>query len=152
VISEIRVNPHAPSTVMHMFLAPGTTIFPRMSGPLTVRLVLSRALRRRCPNCGGRPIFVNWWKMLPGCINCGLELERGEPGYLVGAYAFNLGATFLLFAIYLVTTIPLTWPSPPWDLLTWVGAGLMAVFPIFFYPYSKTLYLGVDLLFQPPEE
>ena len=118
--------------------------------PLTLGLVLSRALRRRCPNCGGQPVFVNWWKMLPGCIACGLALERDEAGYMVGAYMFNIGATVALFALLLVTTLALTWPAPPWEFLTWGSAGLMAVFPVFFYPFSKTIFLGIDLLIHPP--
>jgi uncharacterized protein (DUF983 family) len=121
-----------------------------MASDLTLGKVLWRALRRRCPNCGGQPIFVDWFRMLPGCINCGLALERGEEGYQVGAYMINIGASLFLFVAGFAAALLATWPSPPWTLLTYVGAALMLAFPIFFYPFSKTLFLGFDLLIHPP--
>jgi hypothetical protein len=33
----------------------------------------------------------------------------------------------------------------------WVLPAAMVLFPILFYPWSKTLYLAFDLLFRPPE-
>jgi len=121
-----------------------------MAGELTFGKVLTRALRRRCPNCGGQPIFVDWFRMLPGCMHCGLALERGEEGYRVGAYMINIGASLLLFVLAFLGAVLLTWPDPPWTAITYGGAALMVAFPIFFYPYSKTLFLGFDLLIHPP--
>ena len=43
-----------------------------------------------------------------------------------------------------------TWPSPPWDLLLYGGAVLMVIAPFLFYPFSKTLFLAVDLIVRPP--
>jgi hypothetical protein len=34
----------------------------------------------------------------------------------------------------------------------WCGLLLMVLFPIFFFPWSKTLFVAVDLTFRPPEE
>ncbi|MBA3522773.1 MAG: hypothetical protein H0T90_09760 [Gemmatimonadales bacterium] len=39
-----------------------------------------RALRLRCPNCGGGPIRSSWLRMGAHCAACGLPLERGEQG------------------------------------------------------------------------
>ncbi len=85
-------------------------------------------------------------------MHCGLALERGEEGYQVGAYMINIGATLLLFVLGFLGALLATWPSPPWALITYVGAALMVAFPIFFYPYSKTLFLGFDILIRPPFE
>jgi uncharacterized protein (DUF983 family) len=123
-----------------------------MPPPPTISKVLSRAFRRRCPNCGAQPIFVDWFHMTPGCMHCGLALERGEEGYQVGAYMINIGTTLLVFVLGFLGALLATWPSPPWTLITYVGAALMVAFPIFLYPYSKTLFLGFDILIHPPFE
>jgi uncharacterized protein (DUF983 family) len=113
-----------------------------------------RAIRLRCPNCGGGPIFRNWFHMRPYCPACGLPLERGEEGYQVGSYMFNIIASELIFATIFLAVLIWTWPSPPWKLLEYGGIGLMLLAPVVFYPFSKTLFLAFDLLFRPatPEE
>jgi uncharacterized protein (DUF983 family) len=113
-----------------------------------------RALRLRCPNCGGRPIFHSWFRMRRHCPACGLPLERGEQGYQVGSYMFNIIAAELIFALCLLAILLWTWPSPPWSLLQWGGVILMVLAPVLFYPFSKTLFLAFDLLFRPatPDE
>jgi len=88
------------------------------------------------------------------CPQCGLPLERGEQGYQVGSYMFAIVAAELIFAGVFLTVLLLTWPDPPWDLLLYGGMGLMLVVPFLFFPFSKTLFLALDLLFRPatPEE
>ena len=111
-----------------------------------------RAMRLRCPHCGGGPIFTSWSRLLPVCPVCGLGLERGEEGYWLGAYFFNLMAMETVFSVWVVGFLLATWPDPPWDLFQISTAVLMVVFPIFFFPYSKTLFLAFDLLMRPPDE
>ena len=83
------------------------------------------------------------------CPECGLPLERGEPGYVVGAYMFNLIAAELIFGAIFVGVAWITWPNPPWNLLQYGGAVFMIAAPFLFYPYSKTLFLAFDLVFRP---
>jgi hypothetical protein len=78
-----------------------------------------------------------------------MHLERGEEGYQVGAYMFNIVASELAFAILFLGILAATWPSPPWDLLLYGGAVLMVIAPFLFYPFSKTLFLAFDLIFRP---
>lgn len=106
----------------------------------------------RCPNCGGGPILESWLRMRHRCPVCGLRLERGEQGYQVGAYMFNIVASELAFALIFLGILIATWPSPPWDLLLYGGAILMVVAPFVFYPFSKTLFLAFDLIFRPVTE
>lgn len=113
-----------------------------------VRMVW-RALRRRCPNCGGGGLFRSWVHMAPACPTCGLALERKEEGYVVGAYMFNIIVAELVFAAVFVAVLVLLWPDPPWEILTWTGAALMLLMPVLFYPVSKTLFLAFDLVFRP---
>jgi hypothetical protein len=44
-----------------------------------------------------------------------------------------------------VGTILVTWPNPPWTLLQYGGAILMVLTPIVLYPFTKTVFLAVDL-------
>jgi uncharacterized protein (DUF983 family) len=111
-----------------------------------------RALRLRCPHCGGGPIFVTWSRLVPNCPVCGLGLERGEQGYWLGAYFFNLMAVETVFSVWVPGFLWLTWPSPPWGLFQTTTAIIMVIFPIFFFPYSKTLFLAFDLYIRPPTD
>jgi uncharacterized protein (DUF983 family) len=112
----------------------------------------ARALRLRCPHCGGGPIFTSWSRLLPACPVCGLGLERGEDGYWLGAYFVNLMAVETIFSVWVVGFLLLTWPSPPWTVFQVTTIVLMVVFPFLFFPFSKTLFLAFDLLVRPPDE
>ena len=118
--------------------------FMRRAGRL-----LARAVRLRCPACGGGPLFVSWFRMRRQCPRCGLVLHREESGYQVGSYMFNIVAAELVFAAVLLAVLVATWPTPPWSLLQYGGAVLMVAAPVAFYPFSKTLFLAFDLLFRP---
>jgi uncharacterized protein (DUF983 family) len=111
--------------------------------------MVARALLRRCPNCGSGGIWTSWLRMASDCPRCGLHLERGEQGYVVGAYMFNIIAAELIFAAIFLAVVLATWPSPPWTLLQYGGAVLAVLAPIVFYPFSKTLFLAFDLAFRP---
>lgn len=117
-----------------------------------LRSLYARALRLRCPACGGGPVFVSWFTMCPCCPSCGIRYDREpEGGYWVGSYTINLFVTEAVFLIVFVGALYLTWPTPPWDLLLYGDVGLMLLFPIFFFPFSKTLFVAVDLTFRPRE-
>jgi uncharacterized protein (DUF983 family) len=109
-----------------------------------------RAVRLRCPNCGGAPLFEGWVRMRERCPVCRLRLARGEEGYQVGAYMFNMIAAELIFAAIFLAILVYTWPEPPWDPLLYGGIALMIILPAVFYPFSKTLFLAFDLVFRPP--
>jgi uncharacterized protein (DUF983 family) len=113
-------------------------------------LMTSRALRRRCPNCGGGNLFRSWFKARENCPTCGLRLERGEEGYVVGTYMFNLVGAELVFMSTFVLVLLLTWPHPPWEVLWWTGGFFMIAAPLLFYPFAKLLFLAFDLSFRPP--
>ncbi len=111
--------------------------------------LMGRALALRCPNCGGGPLFRHWIRPLPHCPRCHLLLDRGEPDHFLGSFTLNFVAAELLVVAGTGVGIVLTWPEVPWGRLTLALIGLMAVAPVFFYPWSKTLWLAVDLVFRP---
>ena len=78
-----------------------------------------------------------------------MHFERGEQGYIVGAYMFNIITAELVFALLFAGVLVATWPAPPWRALQYGGAVLMIGMPFLFYPFSKTLFLAFDLLFRP---
>jgi uncharacterized protein (DUF983 family) len=108
-----------------------------------------RALRLRCPNCEGGPLFSRWVKMSRSCPSCQLLLDRGEGDYFLGGYTINFLASELLIVVGAGVGIVLTWPEVPWRLLTWSLVSLMVVAPVIFYPFAKTLWLAADLIFRP---
>jgi uncharacterized protein (DUF983 family) len=114
-----------------------------------VRL-LARGLLRRCPNCGNRDVFTGFFVMRDRCPTCGHRYDR-EEGYWLGAMAINIAVTEALFGAFFVGGMLLTWPDVPWTALLIGGLVLNATFPVLFYPVSKTLWVGLDLAFHPPE-
>lgn len=62
---------------------------------------------------------------------------------------FNLVAAEGLFAVGLLVFLIATWPDVPWGLLQFGAPMLMVLFPIAFFPFSKTIWLAFDLTFRP---
>ena len=117
--------------------------------PTRIPVLLWRVLTRTCPNCGGRPVFAGYWRVRENCPSCGIRLERGEQGYIVGTYMFNLVASELIFAAVMITWVLQTWPEVPWDAVQYVGVGLMILLPIVFYPFARSLFLSAHLYIHP---
>jgi uncharacterized protein (DUF983 family) len=94
-------------------------------------------------------LFDSWLKPRARCPSCGLALERGDQGYQVGSYMFNIIASELIFVAVFLAVVYLMWPSPPWTALQIGGVILMLIAPFVFFPFSKTLFLAFDLMFRP---
>ena len=62
---------------------------------------------------------------------------------------FNLIAAELVFAAVFIAVLVVTWPDPPWTLLTWGGAVMMVGLPLLFFPFARTIFLAFDLIFRP---
>lgn len=113
------------------------------------RIMLGRAIRRRCPVCGGGGLFRHWLHMKPSCPTCGLNFVRGEDGYTLGAYWFNLAAAEGVTTASMLTTVISTWPEVPWNVLRFTGPIEALVMPFIFFPFSRTLFLAFDLCIRP---
>lgn len=110
------------------------------------RSLIVRALRLRCPNCGGGAIFRRWFEMAQDCPTCGFALASGNR---VGANLLNLVAAELILMAALATIIITTWPDPPWTFLQYGAPLLMLVTPLLLYPFSKALFVAFDLAMHP---
>lgn len=86
--------------------------------------------------------------MLDDCPRCGLHFER-EEGYWLGAMMVNLGAAELAFVAVLVGMSVAYWPEVPWIAVFIVSVLVSVAVPLFFYPFSKTIWVAGDLLARP---
>ncbi len=111
--------------------------------------MLGRASGRRCPRCGERA-FASFYGLRDHCSRCGLHFER-EQGYWVGALIINTTVTFGSFVILFVGGMIVYWPDVPWGGLMAVTIGVMAVLPVVFYPFSKTIWMALELSWHPLE-
>jgi hypothetical protein len=49
----------------------------------------------------------------------------------------------------IVTVVVRRWPNPPWDTLQIAAPLLMVVTPLLLYPFSKMLFVAIDLAMHP---
>jgi uncharacterized protein (DUF983 family) len=122
---------------------------PTPASPSLKKMVW-RAVRRRCPNCGGRGWFTGWFKHGDRCRTCGYRFERQE-GFMLGVMAINsiitLGAILLTMGLGLAFTLPDV-PVGPIVLLCAVVA--VAV-PIVGYPFVHYTWAAIDVKMRPLE-
>jgi uncharacterized protein (DUF983 family) len=110
-----------------------------------------RALRLRCPFCGQKKMFYMWLKSFERCANCGFRFDRAEPDYYIGAYTINLIVAELLVVGAMLIVMFSTWPDVPWETMPWALSGFAVLGPLLTYPFSKSLWLAIDLIFRPAE-
>ena len=110
------------------------------------RTIFLRAVRLRCPACGQGKLFKGWFQMQPACEHCGLTYQR-EPGYFLGSIYFNYGLTALLVVVFFFGLFLGAGISP--QMLLWPLAVFCFVFPLWFFRYARSLWLGFDHYFDP---
>jgi uncharacterized protein (DUF983 family) len=111
-------------------------------------VLLARGLAKRCPRCGQGHLWTRWFSLPDRCPRCGLPFDPSE-GYFLGGMAINIGITEGLFGLLVVAMALLSRPDVPWGWVLAVGLSFNAIFPIVFYPYSKMIFLAIDLLLRP---
>ena len=110
------------------------------------RTLLWRALRLRCPLCGQGKLFRNWWIINHECSKCHADFQR-EPGFYLGSIYYNYGLTAIIIAI----AYPLLWFSGAMsnDALLYSSLAFMLLFPLWFFRYARSLWLGFDQFCDP---
>jgi len=111
--------------------------------------VMWRSWRLRCPRCGQGLLFLGWFRMRRRCDWCGLNYER-EPGFFLGSIYVNYGLTAVLvtisyFALYAANIFPQQ------DVLV-ILAVFCFVFPVWFFRYARSLWLGFDQYWDPRDD
>ena len=114
----------------------------------TVRRMLGRGLRRRCPSCGAPGAFASFFKLRERCASCGIRFERLE-GFSLGVMSVNIVVTLGLMGAVLIGTIVATVPDIPAGPLTIACVGICLVVPLIFYPAATMIWLTADLAMSP---
>ena len=109
-----------------------------------------RGWSKHCGVCGQGRLFRRWFWMEPVCPRCGLRFERME-GQITGDIGVNTIVSFGMLLVVLLGGFLLTWPDPPIGLLIGASAATAVLVPLFFLPFSKTVWLAADLMMRPLE-
>jgi uncharacterized protein (DUF983 family) len=110
---------------------------------------LYRAIRLRCPVCGEGKIFSGFFKSYRECGHCGAIYDR-EPGFFLGSIYFNYGLTALICAIaYPVLSFGYRIGD---NLAMAIVLGFAVLFPVWFFRYARSLWLGMDQFWDPRDQ
>lgn len=116
-----------------------------------VRMVLRGALGK-CPRCGGRKLWVSWFKMKERCPTCGYKIARDE-GFWLGGYTMNIVIGEALLGLHLLVFAAWILEHPGESIRTWlyVAIVLAVVPPLLFFKLSRTTWMAMDLMIHPLE-
>jgi uncharacterized protein (DUF983 family) len=106
---------------------------------------------KRCARCSSGRLFRSWFTMAERCPRCGLLFER-EEGQWVGAMIVNFAVAMIALVAVLGVGLLLTWPDVPWTGLTVVAVMMVVAVPVALYPWSKTVWVAIDLLMHRSEQ
>ena len=115
----------------------------------SIPTLIGRALKRQCPVCGYHPIWTGWMTLVDSCPNCGYVFRR-EGGYFLGGYALNLVVAEFIAMFVLVAL--LVWTAWEWWEIELVVLPLAIGLPILFFPFSRGLWMALDLTFTPKNQ
>lgn len=108
-----------------------------------IRTVLWAIVRLRCPRCGRGQAFAGWFRMKKACAECGRRFQR-PSGSVTGV--MQVGAMALVvFAIaaWVLLYHGLGWRRDP----ALIGVAVAScAFGLWFHPYAKLIWEGVDCL------
>lgn len=109
-----------------------------------------RGCRKHCPVCNQGHLFTRWFTFAERCPRCDLRFERIE-GHWTGDLGINTIVSFGTLLIALIVGFLLSWPDAPGVGLFIVAVSIAAFVPLVFFPFSKTIWLAIDLIFRPLE-
>ena len=92
------------------------------------------------------PLFRGWFTMARQCALCGMVFERAQ-GYFVGAIYINYAVSSVI-AVAGFFVLWSRWDVPvAWQFAIWVP--FLLVFPLWFFRYSRSLWLAVEYYVNP---
>jgi hypothetical protein len=87
--------------------------------------------------------------MVEMCPRCRLKFERIE-GHFAGAVGINTVVSIVVLFVVGIVGFLLTYPELPLTPLVTTAVATATLFPILFYPFSKTVWTAIDLRMRPP--
>ena len=109
-----------------------------------------RGCRKHCPVCNRGRLFSRWFTLAERCPRCDLRFERIE-GHWTGDLGINTIVSFGTLLIALVIGFLLSWPEAPGVALFVIAVAIAGFVPLVFFPFSKTIWLAIDLILRPLE-
>jgi hypothetical protein len=88
--------------------------------------------------------------MAERCPNCGLRTDR-VVGHWIGAVGVNTIVSFAVLLVTLAVGFIVTYPDVPVVPMLIVALAVAVFVPLFFWPFSQTLWTAVDLAMRPAE-
>ena len=108
-------------------------------------MLLKRGVLLQCPYCGeGHIIKYPFW-IKDCCPKCGYRFAP-ESGYFVGGYAINLVVVEVI-ALAIIVIILLRSNLSLFQQEA-IGIGAAILLPIAFFPWSRTIWMAIDLTLQ----
>jgi uncharacterized protein (DUF983 family) len=119
-------------------------------GELPRPTALAAIVGKNCPRCRRGPVFQSHWVMNQECPVCGLDFDRGEPGYFTGAMYFSYALAIPLVALltlfeYLIFR--------RWSLFRLVLLATVLCVPLvgWLWQYSRVIWIHFDQYFDPAD-
>lgn len=108
--------------------------------------ILTRSLRLKCPCCGQGWVLRGWFAVPSHCRSCGIVFER-ESGFFLGSMLFNGALTTIVTAI----AMPVLYLADLFsrEVILGCGIGFGILFPLLFFPWARSLWLGFDEYLDP---
>jgi hypothetical protein len=88
--------------------------------------------------------------MAERCPRCRFRFQR-EAGEWLGSWFLNICAAQLLIVGFVIVAVVAFYPQPPIVVIGLVGVVGTVAFPIWFFPYSRTIWVAIDLAMRPLE-
>jgi uncharacterized protein (DUF983 family) len=112
---------------------------------------LGGILKKLCPRCRRGSIFAAPLVMHDNCPECGLDFDRGDPGYFTGAMyvSYALAIPWLALLTLIEHMI-----MPSWSLFRLVVLASLISLPLvpWIWQYSRVVWMYFDQYFDPEGE
>jgi hypothetical protein len=92
---------------------------------------------------------LGWFRMRSRCDWCGLIYER-EPGFFLGSIYVNYGLTAVLTTVIYIALFATDAVSE--KRLLWGSTAFCILFPVWFFRYARSLWMGFDQYWDPRAE
>jgi uncharacterized protein (DUF983 family) len=104
--------------------------------------------QKRCSRCRRGLIFQSLWKMNENCPLCGLDFDRGDPGYFTGAMYASYAMAIPLIAL-LTLIAYLIFPKSSLFRLVMLASAVSTPLIPWIWQYSRVVWIYFDRYFDP---
>ena len=105
------------------------------------RRALTRGLRKRCPQCAERDLFLRFARLRERCPHCDLVLRREH-----GAQTGSMYLTAAVGQVFACAVIWAVWLATDWGVAVSIAVSLPLVlaFCVAFLPFSQSIWVAIE--------